>query len=90
MDTGVRLASGLNYRRERGEEGKKKGKSSEESSGLGIARIEETKLTGGKETSILGTEIFKHRVCTRYEEEEEGKSKLDSEENLDRIFLLSN
>lgn len=69
------------------------GKSSEESSGLGIARIEETKLTGGKETSILGTEIFKHRVCTRYEkeeEEEEGKSKLDSEENLDRIFLVSN
>lgn len=69
------------------------GKSSGESSGLGIARIEETKLTGGKETSILGTEIFKHRVCTRYEkeeEEEEGKSKLDSEENLDRIFLLSN
>lgn len=33
-----------------------------------IARIEETNSTGGKETSILGTEIFKHRVCTGYEE----------------------
>lgn len=53
-----------------------------------IARIEETNLTGGKETSIR-TKIFKHPVRTRsrYEEKEEGKSKLDSEISSGRKFI---
>lgn len=66
------------------------GKAAEKARALGSQGSRKRSWRVERKRRSLERIIFKHRVCTRYEEEEEGKSKLDSEENLDRIFLVSN